>query len=116
MVSYDPSYMKPGVVFSFTMTCGQRVQVLSDGSVLQTSGNLMTLETGGCTGQPRAQLSPGCPEDFEVERRVTPLGSVVRKLLSGRLELYHPDGTTCIRNPKVSELTHTVESCKAGTA
>jgi len=47
---------------------------------------------------------PGGPEDCEVARTVTPFGTVVRELLSGRREVYHPDGTCATRNPTLDEL------------
>lgn len=38
-------------------------------------------------------------EDTEIERIVTPSGTIVRKFLSGRVEVYHADGTTAKKNP-----------------
>ena len=55
-------------------------------------------------GSDSAFFEPGQAEDNEVSRRIQPDGSLIRTLLSGRLEIYHADGTVAVRNPLPSEL------------
>lgn len=46
----------------------------------------------------------GCPEDIEVSRSHLRNGVVIRRLLSGRLEMFSPDGTCSVRNPTLQEV------------
>ncbi|CAK0853487.1 unnamed protein product [Prorocentrum cordatum] len=123
-----------GVVLAYTLANGQVVQVFSDASVqlrwplaLQSgkdgvrateeaaaSGARVMAEELGMLAPPsppppvppasRARVVPGCPEDVEVSRTITPLGTLTRRLLSGRLEVYHTDGSSAVRNPTGAEL------------
>jgi hypothetical protein len=105
-----------GTLFTYTMTTGQIVQVFGDGSVC-LSWPLHLLH-GSSISEPDARPAdienqthfvPGCPEDLEQSRTIMPFGTIVRKLISGRVEVLHPDGTTATRNPTTSELTSQIE-------
>ncbi|KAL8436041.1 hypothetical protein ACSSS7_002001 [Eimeria intestinalis] len=50
-----------------------------------------------------ARLWFGCPEDHEVHRRVLPTGLVIRETLSGRVEVFTPEGDYISRVPLQSE-------------
>lgn len=110
--TYDTSEGRPGMVFTYSPVVGLTVQVFSDGAVRQTwppelrgpqlAGNLSVQSSSGSSWSSGAL--PGGPEDCELARTVTPFGSVVRELLSGRREVYHPDGTCAARNPTLEEL------------
>lgn len=57
-------------------------------------------------------FAPGCAEDVEVSRTVTPHGVVCRRLLSGRAEVHHPDGTSAWRNPTAEEVVASLGDLK----
>jgi hypothetical protein len=49
----------------------------------------------------------------EVSRTITPLGTLTRRLLSGRLEVYYTDGTSAVRNPTGAELDALVAALRS---
>eukprot|EP00435_Cladocopium_sp_Y103_P006468 s3885_g2.t1 len=51
---------------------------------------------------------PGCPEDYEVSRSIFG-GALIKQLISGRIEIFHPDGTVTLRNPTEEELQRRLE-------
>eukprot|EP00397_Hematodinium_sp_SG-2012_P001162 GEMP01001163.1.p1 GENE.GEMP01001163.1~~GEMP01001163.1.p1 ORF type:complete len:1774 (+),score=520.83 GEMP01001163.1:221-5542(+) len=57
-----------------------------------------------CAGTSTPYFVPGSDLDTEVERVVLKNGTLIRKLLSGRREMYFPDGTMAHRNPIKEEL------------
>eukprot|EP00747_Dinoflagellata_sp_TGD_P090639 gnl/TRDRNA2_/TRDRNA2_164771_c3_seq1.p1 gnl/TRDRNA2_/TRDRNA2_164771_c3~~gnl/TRDRNA2_/TRDRNA2_164771_c3_seq1.p1 ORF type:complete len:637 (-),score=114.95 gnl/TRDRNA2_/TRDRNA2_164771_c3_seq1:79-1881(-) len=62
---------------------------------------------GQDTGAALVSLRPavvGSADDVEVSRTVTPFGTLIRELASGRMEVHHVDGTTAVRNPTLAEL------------
>lgn len=120
-----PERLPPlGVVFSYTMAIGQVVQVFSDGAVRlswplelrhESAKNGDATASGvsrsaEAAGDGNRHFVPGCSEDVERSRTVMPLGTIVRKLLSGRVEILHPDGTTTTRNPTTAELEAQLQS------
>uniref|UniRef100_A0A0G4FL63 Uncharacterized protein n=1 Tax=Chromera velia CCMP2878 TaxID=1169474 RepID=A0A0G4FL63_9ALVE len=60
--------------------------------------------TGGVKDLFRRRIFFGCGEDVETSRSVSTKGVVARQLLSGRREVFYPDGTTSVRNPTIEEL------------
>ncbi|CAE8629439.1 unnamed protein product, partial [Polarella glacialis] len=58
------------------------------------------------------RFAPGCVEDVEVTRTITPFGSLIRRLFSGRMEVCHSDGTTATRNPTAGELERQIEALR----
>jgi len=102
---YDEAAARPGTNFTYAPASGFLVQVFSDGVVHQTwppqvRSAAVTMQRASSSSVP----APGGPGDVEVARTVTPLGVVTRELLSGRHEIYHPDGTRVFRNPPLTEL------------
>lgn len=83
---------------------GQVIQVFSDGSIRFTG-----LE-GKSNAAQGAIISyfPGCPEDYEVSRSIFG-GALIKQLISGRIEIFHPDGTVTLRNPTEEELQRRLE-------
>jgi len=117
----DQSRAKPplGVLFAYSLAAGLVIQVFSDGAVrlifpLAVPGSEDGPAAAPVRSQDQAQerlpsgyephFKPGCPEDVELMRTVTPIGTVIRKLLSGRVEVHYTDGSTSIRNPTEGEL------------
>merc|ERR1712151_159067 len=45
-------------------------------------------------------------------RTITPLGTLVRNLLSGRVEVFHADGSTAMRNPTIEEMRAKLEKLR----
>jgi hypothetical protein len=107
-----------GAMTTYTTAAGLVIQVFSDGAVrlmwpLAVAGRddgpalapvAMADSAPRLPAGSKPYFLPGCPEDVEVMRTITPLGTVVRKLLSGRVEVYHSDSTTAARNPTLEEL------------
>lgn len=91
---------KMGAMMTYAANDGQLVQVFSDGSVRFTAAEQATnsLPTQGLTS-----YFPGCPEDYEVSRTIRS-GTLIKQLVSGRVEIFHADGTTAFRNPTEEEL------------
>uniref|UniRef100_A0A7S4Q9M4 Uncharacterized protein n=1 Tax=Alexandrium monilatum TaxID=311494 RepID=A0A7S4Q9M4_9DINO len=105
---YDTALVRPGVLVTFTPTSGCAVQALSDGSV-RLVWPAAVARLGG-----RPSPVPGGAGDPEVARTVAPLGVLVRSLLSGRREVYHPDGTRAVRNPTLREVEEQCQRHRAG--
>jgi len=109
-VCYDSLVTQPGMVFTYTMLSGLTIQVASNGSVTQchSSGVLQSTLAQTGVGVPE----PGCPDDIQAVRTITPFGSLCIELLSGRVEVYHADGTRSLRNPTLEELQKRHEEMK----
>lgn len=108
-----------GVLFTYSLAAGLVVQVFSDGAVrLMFPLAIPSREDGPGADPVRTKdhmqqrlpsgsaphFKPGCSDDVEIMRTVTPIGTVIRKLLSGRVEVYYTDGSTAMRNPTEGEL------------
>eukprot|EP00930_Biecheleria_cincta_P044938 TRINITY_DN30967_c0_g1_i1.p1 TRINITY_DN30967_c0_g1~~TRINITY_DN30967_c0_g1_i1.p1 ORF type:complete len:1572 (+),score=357.35 TRINITY_DN30967_c0_g1_i1:89-4804(+) len=101
-----------GTLLTYSMAVGQVIQVFSDGSVC--------LSWPGSKAQPEAAktlcsttaITPGCAQDFETVRHITPFGSLIRTLVSGRTEVFHSDGTTATRNPTCGELQQKLDKLR----
>jgi hypothetical protein len=102
-----------GAMLTYTMAAGQVIQVFSDGAVRCSWPLQLRHDSGSAPaaahGKPntvggQSWFKPGCPDDAERSRTVTPHGTLIRKLLSGRFEIYHADGTTATRNPTAEEV------------
>jgi len=107
-----------GAMITYSMAGGSVIQVFSDGAVRFMWPLAVAGRDDGPALAPVSQLQdnprlpagsrpyfePGCPEDIEIMRTITPFGTVVRKLLSGRVEVYHTDSTTSFRNPTSEDL------------
>ncbi|CAE7281467.1 unnamed protein product [Symbiodinium natans] len=101
-----------GITMTYTMVDGQTVQVFSDGSIQL----LRPVEGRPISVQEMTGLStyaPGCAADMEVLRMITPRGALIRKLSSGRTEVYYADGTTSFRNPTREELERQLQACES---
>jgi len=116
-----------GVLLTYTTVTGQVIQVFGDGSVRLTwpsgfgdgAGVAQVTTSAASSGEAPVlgdapRFVPGCVEDVEVMRTVTPSGALIRRLLSGREEIYHPDGTTAVRNPTMKELSARLKELRAG--
>jgi len=100
-----------GAMLSYAAKDGQVLQVFSDGSIRFTGGKS---PPGSVAAQPKGTLSessyfPGCPEDYEVSRTITG-AALIKQLVSGRVEIFHADGTSSIRNPTEEELQRQLEA------
>lgn len=105
--TFEPTESKPGVFSTYASVSGLAVQVFSDGTVWQTMPHHGTsMEVGG------RPCLPGCGLDRERVRTVTPSGVLIRELLSGRREIYYPDGVFASRNPLFSELATRIEEAR----
>lgn len=104
-----------GVLFGYTTASGEVVKVFSDASIqLLRSLPLSSSSTPSGSGKAsQRRFHPGCAEDLEVSRTILPLGTVARRLLSGRREVFHPDGTTAFRNPTFMELQQALKVLQA---
>ena len=95
-------------------TTKQSVIVSSDGGVLikKAVGASKQGNDGHGTilaGNTDSVFKPGAAlDDFEVERKLQVNGTLVRKLVSGRVEMYYTDGTLAYRNPVHEELEEAV--------
>eukprot|EP00439_Symbiodinium_sp_Y106_P081345 s85_g20.t1 len=101
-----------GITMTYAMADGQTVQVFSDGSIQM----LRPVEGRPVSSQEMTGLtpySPGCAADMEVLRTITPRGALIRKLASGRTEVYYADGTTSFRNPTRQELDRQLQACQS---
>jgi len=117
-----------GVVVTYTQPSGDTVQVFGDGTVQMCRASAPRRYAGGkdrtsssapferVVQSEASAFQPGCEQDTEVARRVTPFGTVIRHLLSGRIEVYYSDGTMAWRNPTVAELNTSLDSAKASLA
>eukprot|EP00916_Digyalum_oweni_P016467 GHVL01027030.1.p1 GENE.GHVL01027030.1~~GHVL01027030.1.p1 ORF type:complete len:672 (-),score=121.21 GHVL01027030.1:2527-4542(-) len=54
----------------------------------------------------------GCPEDVEVKRLVLPNATVIRSLISGRVEIFLANGVSALRNPTVIEIEDAINRMK----
>jgi len=107
--AYDAATSRPGVLMTYTPTSGLVVQVFSDGSVQQllrprpqksgTVGLAQGTAAPDAHEAPTTGLAQGGACGAVVSQTVTPFGVVVRSLLSGCSEIYHPDGTRAVRSP-----------------
>jgi len=117
-----------GTILTYSMSTGQVVRVFSDGTVRLSCP--IKLGQGGaahdaappaasaCVGagvaaQNGGAAVPGGPEDVELWRTITPIGSLTRRLLSGRVEVLHADGTCASRDPTLEELQERLQSLKS---
>jgi len=99
-LAFDVALARPGVLMTYRPASGMAVQAFSDGSVRQ----VWPTQHHSLRGTEMGDSLPGGIQDFEVTRTVTPFGVLLRTLLSGRREVYHPDGTQAVRNPTVAEM------------
>merc|ERR1712190_33379 len=98
------------------MVTGHVIQVFADGAV-RFSWPLQIRQakdaSSDASSRPRPQSKngflPGCSEDVEIMRTITPLGTLTRNQLSGRVEIYHADGSTAMRNPTLEEMRAQLE-------
>jgi len=97
-----------GATLTYCMATGQMIQVFSDGSVRLSCPAIDGSESLG-----NSTVVPGCPQDFEVMRTATPFGSLIRRLVSGRTEVFQADGTVSFRNPTAKELEQQLESLRS---
>lgn len=109
--AYEPVFAKPGVFSTYVAASGLTVQIFSDGTVwqrlpVQGSGGPVQYNSAKSDGRP---CLPGCALDKELVRIVTPYGVLIRELLSGRREIYYPDGVQATRNPLFSELSQRID-------
>lgn len=120
-----------GVLFTYTMASGQVVQVSGDGATrlsfpLELSEGMVAKDGNGGSAPAASEqhkttcdsFVPGCPDDLEISRAISPDGALCRRLLSGRVEVYYADGTTVGRNPTYRELkaiTEEFDSRPGGT-
>lgn len=127
--TYDPSIERPGAALTYSLSTGQVIQVFSDASVCQmwplallgggdAPPSLKLLKNGEGeqkrpAGGDTPHFYPGCAEDVEASRTITAFGTLIRRLISGRTEICHPDGTTSARNPTVAEMQQKVDSMRA---
>jgi hypothetical protein len=102
-----------GTLLTYSMAAGQVIQVFSDGSVcLSWPAGSAQLEAAKSLCSTTA-ITPGCAQDFEIVRHITPFGSLIRTLVSGRTEVFHSDGTTATRNPTCGELQQQLDKLRA---
>eukprot|EP00933_Yihiella_yeosuensis_P046918 TRINITY_DN4253_c0_g3_i1.p1 TRINITY_DN4253_c0_g3~~TRINITY_DN4253_c0_g3_i1.p1 ORF type:complete len:797 (+),score=205.33 TRINITY_DN4253_c0_g3_i1:341-2392(+) len=100
---------RPGVQVNYSPVSGIVVQVYSDASVRQIwpvqriFPSPLVSTADDTLGNP--QPLPGDAEDLEVARMVTAFGVLTLERLSGRREVYHPDGIRAVRNPTLEEIT-----------
>eukprot|EP00746_Dinoflagellata_sp_MGD_P125940 gnl/MRDRNA2_/MRDRNA2_60853_c0_seq1.p1 gnl/MRDRNA2_/MRDRNA2_60853_c0~~gnl/MRDRNA2_/MRDRNA2_60853_c0_seq1.p1 ORF type:complete len:2005 (+),score=521.56 gnl/MRDRNA2_/MRDRNA2_60853_c0_seq1:84-6098(+) len=127
--AYDPVVEKPGAALTYSLSTGQVIQVFSDASVCQMwplallgggdvppSLKLLSDKEGAKrrpAGSDTPHFYPGCAEDVEASRTITAFGTLIRRLISGRIEICHADGTTSARNPTVAEMQQKVDSMRA---
>lgn len=111
---FEHACKSAGAKFSYILESGQVVEVNPDGSTLVywPLSKLRDAKTKiEVAGADSAHFRPGDLEsDAEMSRRVTSSGTLIRSLLSGRVEVYYPDGTVSYRNPTVEELNGRAES------
>lgn len=105
---YDVTIARPGVQVNYTSVSGLLVQVYSDGRIRQVfpAQRLFSSPVSSSGSDPSAnpRAIPGDLEDVQLARSVNPFGILVLEMLSGRKEVYHPDGTRAIRNPTSEEI------------
>jgi len=116
---YSPKKRRPGVQVLYLTQAGFRFQVLSDGTLVQSwplapsaSEEFNPKPLLGLGVEPSAAFLPGSKADEEISRSILRSGIVCRTLLSGRVEVLHPDGTFAWRNPTEEELQGRVEALR----
>lgn len=116
--SFDASSLsEAGVLLTYTMAAGQVLQVLGGGAVclsfpLALSEGAEARRGPAADAEVQNGFAPGCPDDVEVSRTVTPAGCLCRRLLSGRVEVYQEDGTVSVRNPTLAELKQSLRDVR----
>eukprot|EP00927_Polykrikos_kofoidii_P077950 TRINITY_DN74830_c0_g1_i1.p1 TRINITY_DN74830_c0_g1~~TRINITY_DN74830_c0_g1_i1.p1 ORF type:complete len:1500 (+),score=349.88 TRINITY_DN74830_c0_g1_i1:71-4570(+) len=117
--TFDPVAVQPGVFATYTTTTGTIVQVFSDAVVRQVSP-VRPRAQASATAATAAKLGKagelGGPEDPELSRHFTPFGVLIIELLSGRREVYYPDGVRAVRNPTLPEIQERLKSSAYGSA
>jgi len=87
----------------------QRLSIHWPTEILQKS---LLQQTPGvqCAGKSPPHFQPGSSLDIEMERLILLDGTVVRRLLSGRREVFYSDGTSSFRNPTSEEIQASLDS------
>ncbi|CAE8589690.1 unnamed protein product [Polarella glacialis] len=109
--TYDIGIARPGVQVYYTPMSGLVIQAFSDGSIRQNwpLHRLFLSSTSAAIPDGKLSAIPGDVEDLELSRTVTPFGVLLVEKLSGRREVYHPDGIRAVRNPTVEDIKKTLQ-------
>eukprot|EP00928_Gymnodinium_smaydae_P016927 TRINITY_DN16425_c0_g2_i1.p1 TRINITY_DN16425_c0_g2~~TRINITY_DN16425_c0_g2_i1.p1 ORF type:complete len:1634 (+),score=303.63 TRINITY_DN16425_c0_g2_i1:693-4904(+) len=112
--TYDTTVARPGVVFTYSPVSGVIVQVFSDGAARvlwprQLLGGRFGGGASASSGVPNRPPLPGCSDDMEISRVITPFGTLFCERLSGRKEFYYPNGLRAVRNPTKQEVERQLE-------